>query len=50
MPAETRQKLQDVFLDHVRKNKVPVTAFLSTRGKSPGSQAGAERSLTRSGR
>src|SRR5690242_17344810 len=28
MPAETQQKLQDVFLNHVRKNKVPVTAFL----------------------
>ena len=28
MPAETRQKLQDVFLNHVRTNKVPVTAFL----------------------
>jgi host factor-I protein len=28
MAAETRQKLQDVFLNHVRKNKVPVTAFL----------------------
>jgi host factor-I protein len=28
MPVETRQKLQDVFLNHVRKNKVPVTAFL----------------------
>ena len=28
MAAETQQKLQDVFLNHVRKNKVPVTAFL----------------------
>ena len=28
MAAGTRQKLQDVFLDHVRRNKVPVTAFL----------------------
>ena len=28
MPAETKQKLQDVFLNHVRKNKVPVTVFL----------------------
>ena len=28
MPAEAQQKLQDVFLSHVRKNKVPVTAFL----------------------
>ena len=28
MAAETRQKLQDVFLNHVRTNKVPVTAFL----------------------
>src|SRR5689334_15479672 len=28
MAAGTRQKLQDVFLNHVRRNKVPVTAFL----------------------
>ena len=28
MPAEKQQNLQDVFLNHVRKNKVPVTAFL----------------------
>ena len=28
MTGETRQKLQGVFLNHVRKNKVPVTAFL----------------------
>ena len=28
MPAEAQQKLQDVFLNHVRRNKVPVTAFL----------------------
>ena len=28
MPAETQQRLQDVFLNHVRKNKVLVTAFL----------------------
>ena len=30
MPAEKQQNLQDVFLNHVRKNKVPVTVFLST--------------------
>ena len=28
MPAEKQQNLQDVFLNHVRKNKVPVTVFL----------------------
>ena len=28
MPAEKQQNLQDVFLNHVRKNKAPVTAFL----------------------
>ena len=36
MPAETQQKLQDVFLNHVRKNKVPVTAFLVTGIKLQG--------------
>ena len=28
MPSEKPQNLQDVFLNHVRKNKVPVTVFL----------------------
>jgi host factor-I protein len=28
MAAEKQQNLQDVFLNHVRKNKVPVTIFL----------------------
>ena len=28
MTAEKQQNLQDVFLNHVRKNKVPVTIFL----------------------
>jgi len=28
MSAEKTQNLQDVFLNHVRKNKVPVTVFL----------------------
>lgn len=28
MPAEKQQNLQDVFLNHVRKNKIPVTVFL----------------------
>jgi host factor-I protein len=28
MAAEKQQNLQDVFLNHVRKNKVPVTVFL----------------------
>ncbi len=28
MPAEKQQNLQDVFLNHVRKNKIPVTIFL----------------------
>jgi host factor-I protein len=26
--AETKQSLQDAFLNHIRKNKVPVTIFL----------------------
>jgi host factor-I protein len=28
MPSESRQNLQDVFLNHIRKNKAPVTVFL----------------------
>ncbi len=28
MPAEKQQNLQDVFLNHVRKSKIPVTIFL----------------------
>ena len=28
MPAEKSQNVQDVFLNHIRKNKVPVTVFL----------------------
>jgi host factor-I protein len=28
MAAETKQNLQDAFLNHVRKNKIPVTIFL----------------------
>src|SRR5829696_5633615 len=28
MATEKQQNLQDVFLNHVRKNKVPVTVFL----------------------
>lgn len=28
MASEKAQNLQDVFLNHVRKNKVPVTVFL----------------------
>ena len=28
MPAEKSQNVQDVFLNHIRKNKVPVTIFL----------------------
>ncbi len=28
MPAEKSKNVQDVFLNHIRKNKVPVTVFL----------------------
>ncbi|MEE8226060.1 MAG: RNA chaperone Hfq [Kiloniellales bacterium] len=28
MAAEKTQNVQDVFLNHIRKNKVPVTVFL----------------------
>ena len=28
MPAERTQNLQDTFLNHVRKGKIPVTIFL----------------------
>ena len=28
MPADKSQNLQDVFLNHIRKNKTPVTIFL----------------------
>ena len=28
MPSEKTQNLQDAFLNHVRKQKVPVTIFL----------------------
>ncbi len=28
MPQDKQQNLQDTFLNHVRKNKVPVTIFL----------------------
>jgi len=28
MPAEKSQNVQDVFLNHVRKHKTPVTVFL----------------------
>ena len=28
MPADKPQNAQDVFLNHIRKNKVPVTIFL----------------------
>jgi host factor-I protein len=28
MPAEKQQSLQDAFLNHVRKNKTPLTIFL----------------------
>ncbi|MCH7888081.1 MAG: RNA chaperone Hfq [Proteobacteria bacterium] len=28
MPTEKSQNVQDVFLNHVRKNKLPVTVFL----------------------
>ncbi len=28
MPTERNQNLQDVFLNHIRKNKTPVTVFL----------------------
>lgn len=28
MPAEKSQNVQDVFLNHIRKNKTPITIFL----------------------
>lgn len=28
MPAKNNQNVQDVFLNHIRKNKTPVTVFL----------------------
>ncbi len=28
MPADRSKNVQDVFLNHIRKNKVPVTVFL----------------------
>ncbi len=28
MPTDRNQNLQDVFLNHIRKNKTPVTVFL----------------------
>ena len=28
MPSEKSQNVQDVFLNHIRKNKAPVTIFL----------------------
>ncbi|WGF90657.1 RNA chaperone Hfq [Marinivivus vitaminiproducens] len=28
MPADKNQNLQDLFLNHIRKNKIPVTIFL----------------------
>jgi host factor-I protein len=28
MPNEKTQNVQDVFLNHIRKNKIPVTIFL----------------------
>ena len=28
MASEKRQDLQDTFLNHIRKNKIPVTVFL----------------------
>ena len=28
MPSDKPQNLQDTFLNHIRKNKVPVTVFL----------------------
>ena len=28
MSSEKRQDLQDTFLNHIRKNKIPVTVFL----------------------
>ncbi len=28
MPSEKTQNVQDVFLNHIRKNKTPVTIFL----------------------
>ncbi|MEM7211567.1 MAG: RNA chaperone Hfq, partial [Pseudomonadota bacterium] len=28
MAGETKQNLQDAFLNHVRKQKIPVTVFL----------------------
>ncbi len=39
--SEKTQNVQDVFLNHLRKNKTPVTIFLvnasNCRGSSPGS-------------
>ena len=28
MPADKQQNLQDTFLNHIRKSKIPVTVFL----------------------
>ena len=37
MVSEKSQNVQDVFLNHVRKNKLPVTVFLVNGGKLQGS-------------
>ena len=34
MAAERSQNLQDTFLNHVRKNKIPLTIFLVNEEKS----------------
>ena len=36
MPGEKNQNLQDVFLNHIRKHKVPVTVFLISGVKLQG--------------
>ena len=36
MAAERAQNLQDTFLNHVRKNKIPLTIFLVNAGKLQG--------------
>lgn len=36
MPSEKPQNLQDAFLNHVRKNKVPLTIFLMNGVKLQG--------------
>ena len=36
MPAEKTQNVQDVFLNHLRKNKTQVTVFLVTAARMQG--------------